>query len=291
MAKFGRNYLLTIQDQSGFPYIVRPPFTIEFDVTRNLLSSANVASVRIYNLSKINRNRILKNQMDVGNIKTIQLRAGYGTNMPLILSGMVTQSWSVRQGNDFISQINAYDGGDAFSNEKLIGPDGNFPANTPNKVMLQKLITSLAPYDVLPGSIGNYTGISARGKSFNGSTISAIKEIVGPQGFFIDNGFGNCLQDNEAIQTPSIPVISSVTGLLGTPVREVQVLNFNTIFEPTLRIGQIIYLNSIVGAGIFNQQYRINSLKHKGMISDAVCGDAVTSIGVMAGTFIPVVSL
>ena len=56
MLKYDRNYLLTIEDQSGVLFNVEPPFTIEFDVTRKLLASASVASVRIYNLSKINRN-------------------------------------------------------------------------------------------------------------------------------------------------------------------------------------------------------------------------------------------
>ena len=51
MNKFGRNYLLTVQDDVGVLLsTVTLPITIEFDITRNTLASANVCQIRLYNL-------------------------------------------------------------------------------------------------------------------------------------------------------------------------------------------------------------------------------------------------
>ena len=50
MDKFGRNYLLTVQLQDLSPLVIEPPFTLEFDITQNILTSANVCQFRIYNL-------------------------------------------------------------------------------------------------------------------------------------------------------------------------------------------------------------------------------------------------
>src|ERR1017187_1050595 len=98
MDKFGRNYILTVETQNNDLLIIQPPFTVEFDITRNTLTSANVCSIRIYNLSQNNRNKIRFNIMDTGDFRSVQLQAGYGTNLPIIFSGNITQAWSVREG-------------------------------------------------------------------------------------------------------------------------------------------------------------------------------------------------
>lgn len=280
MVKFGRNYSLKVQAQNGEIITVAPPFTIEFDITRNTLTSANICSIRVYNLSQKNRNQIRKDVTDFSDLRAIQLAAGYGTNLPVIFSGNITQAWSVREGNNFITQIESFDGGFAFATGQT---NMTFPADTPQQTIVETLADSLP--GVTRGVIDTFPGSITRGNSYSGNTTQILTELTGG-GFFIDNSKVNCLGNNSCLEG-QIQVINSESGLLGTPVREQTILNFDILFEPRLTVGQLLQLDSLEGTARganFNGFYKVISVKHRGMISAAVCGDAITSVGLFYGT-------
>jgi hypothetical protein len=278
MLKFNRNYILNIGTANGNTLTIEPPFTVEFDITRNTLTSANVCALRIYNLSANNRSQLLFNIMDTGDYRPVTFFAGYGSNLPLAFSGSITQAFSVREGVNFITTIESFDGGYAFNNGQT---NTTFPPGTPAATVIGTLAGSLP--NVQGGYIGNgYVGTLDRGNSVAGNTMDLLKEKTGG-GVFIDNGFVNCLGDNECLPANSILIIDDSAGLLATPVREQTILTFDMLFEPRLVVGQQIQLNSTT-APIYNGFYKVISLKHRGMISDAVCGDAVTSVGMFYGT-------
>lgn len=271
MDKFGRNYILEVQTQNGSTLTITLPFTIEFDITRNTLTSANVCQIRIYNLSQKNRNQIRFNVSDYGNFRGITLRAGYGSNLPVVFSGNISQAWSVREGVNFITQIECYDGGFAFANAQT---SVQYPAGTMQKDIIKNLAGSL-PHVSL-GVIGDYPGALSRANSYSGSTTDILREITG-SGFFIDNGKANALGTNEYIDNGSgIALINSASGLLGTPVLEQTIVRFDMLFEPGLTVGQRIQLDSITEQN-FNGFYKVTAVKHRGMISEAVCGDVITT--------------
>lgn len=276
MDKLGRSYQLKVQTQEGSILTVAPPFTVEFDITRNILTSANVSSIRVFNLSQNHRNQIRKNVNDYGDLRQITLTAGYGSNLPVVFTGNITQAWSVREGTNVITQIESYDGGFAFANGFT---NQQFPAGTPVSSIITSLAGSLPGVSV--GAIGSYPGTISRANSYSGTTTDLLRELTGG-GFFIDNGKVNCLGDSECL-VGEIQLINSASGLLGTPVREQTILNFDMLFEPRLVIGQQIQLQSITEAN-FNGFYKVISIKHRGMISEAVCGDAITSVGLFYGT-------
>jgi hypothetical protein len=276
LVKFLRNYSLLVQTQSGDTLSVEPPFTVEFDITRNTLTSQNVCSIRIYNLKDTNRNAIRKNIMDYDDYRAVELRAGYNQNLPVIFSGNITQCYSVREGTNFITAIECFDAGYAFENAET---NQVFPANFNQIDILKSLAQSLP--NVSLGAIGSFPGVLSRGASLNGATTDLLREITGGA-FFIDNGKVYFLGDNECLEG-EMQVINSQSGLLGTPTLEQTVLNFDMIFEPRLIVGQVIKLESITGAN-FNGLYKVISVKHRGTISPAVCGDAITSVGLWSGT-------
>ena len=274
MDKYNRKYKLEVQTYLGTTITIELPFTIEFDITRNNLSSANVASIRIYNLSEKNRNLLRKDSWDYNDIREIVLKAGYEGNMPVVFKGNMTSSWSVREGTNFITQIESFGGGAAYNNAIT---DTTYPAGTTNKEVMGNMISSMP--GVALGAIGEYDGSLARGAAYSGATCDVLTQLSGG-GFFIDNGIAHCLQDGEYIEGP-INIINSQSGLLGTPVREQTFLNFDMLFEPQLLVGQRIKLESVTGAN-FNGYYKVNSVKHKGMISEAVSGSVITSVGLIA---------
>lgn len=274
--KFGRSFVLNVETQEGSTLVIKPPFTLEFDVTRNVLTSANVCSARVFNLNAHNRNQIRKNINDYGDQRLIRLQGGYGANLPLIFDGSITQAWSVREGVNFITQIESFDGGFAFANAT-----SNFtaPAGATQKSVIESLIQDMAGYGVKLGSIGDFPGVLSRGNAYSGNTYDLLREMTGGR-FFVDNGKAYVLADNECLEG-TISTIDAAAGLLSTPVREQTIINFDMLFEPRLVIGQQIQLKSLTADSNINGNYKVISLKHRGIISEAVCGSAVTSVGLL----------
>lgn len=273
MDKLGRNYILSVASQNDGPLdlIITLPITIEFDITRNTLTSANVCQVRIYNLSELRRNQLRFNSSDYGHFRPIVLVAGYGNTLATVFTGNISQAWSVREGTNFITQIECYDGGFAFNNGQV---NLEFPAGTPQKTVIQAIGATLPRTSL--GAVGDYPGVTGRGNSYSGNAMKILGELTGG-GAFIDNGKFNALGTNEYIASlAGIGFIDSSTGLLGTPILEQTIVRFDMLFEPGLNAGQQILLNSSTEAN-FNGQYKVIGVKHRGMISDAVCGSVITT--------------
>ena len=276
MIKFGRNYTLDIQTNDKNHIIIKPPFTLEFDIIRNVLSSANTCTFRIYNLSAEHRKLIQKNIIDYDNIRSIVFMAGYGKNLSLAFTGDIQQAYSYRTGTEDITEINAFDGGFAFitSNTNRV-----FPAGTSELDMCKTMMKDLN--GIKPGAVGqNFRGKLIRGTSKSGATSDILYEHSGGC-FFIDNGRAYMLADNECLAPNGITVINADSGLLETPQQEESILRFPMLFEPKLRIAQKITLQSQTESWL-NGDYRVVSLSHKGIISEAVGGEAVTVVGILA---------
>lgn len=274
MDKLGRNYVLTLTgDNIPGVLVVGLPFTIEFDITRNTLTSANVCQIRLYNLSVTNRNYLRKNVTSYGTpLLNVILQAGYGNNLPIIFTGNVSQAWSVREGINFITQLECYDAGFSFINAQT---SLNVPTGTPYQLVVANLINSMNP-EVTIGAIGSYPGVAPRAATYSGNTIEILGSLTGG-GFFIDNGKGNALGNNEYSLASGPPIgIDASVGLLNTPVLEQNIVRFDMLFEPSLSIGSGIILDSLTEAS-FNGFYKITAIKHRGMISRTICGEVITT--------------
>lgn len=277
-SKFGRNYILNVQTSDGQTLTVELPFTIEFDITRKILTSANVAQFRIYNLNTNHRSQIRKNINLTGfddQNRIVQILAGYGTNLALMFEGYITQAWSVREGMNFITQIECFDGGFAFTNSMS---NTTFPALTEQKTVIESLVSDLAGAGVKPGVVSPnaFQGQLSRGNAYSGNTCDLLRQITNGN-FYIDNGKAFALSDNECISGP-ITTINAASGLLNTPVREQTIIRFEMLFEPKLLVGQQVTLDSLTADKEINGDYKVVGLKHRGMISDSVCGEAITTV-------------
>ncbi len=285
--KFNRNYILIVQNQNKIPVTITPPFTIEFDITRTVLNSANVANIRVYNLSAQTRNSLAFNIFNQQDYRVFQLYAGYGNNLALIFSGNITECWSVREGTNWITQIQCYDGGFVYNNTTS---NLTFPAGTPNVIVIAALVADLAP-TVLPGVVTPILGETVRGKSYTGPTTQILGELTNGQ-FFIDLSTAYVLPQNSTL-IGSLPLIDASAGIIGTPVLEQNIMTLDMIFEPRLKGGQYTVLNTISpqfvreNAPVYTGTYKLNSVKHRGMISAAVCGDCITTISMTTPALLP----
>ena len=296
LLKYNRQYILEITGpQIPEPLEIKLPFTIEFDIERNNYSSVNRGTIKIYNLSLQHRNQIIHDQWDNADTSPqtlyITLQAGYGAgpNYPIILKGNATRAFSYRQGVNFITQIDVFDGGLAYDNAVS---SHSFAAGTQISQVIDALVsdlTSVAPYGLSKGAVSNIVGNLSKGNTYTGSTISLLTELSNAN-FYIDNGTVNLVLASDAIGGNDV-VISSQSGILGTPVKQSQWLTVELLFEPRLTVGSLINLQSIgvkdtnSGGYYYNGPHKVAAVSHRGIISPAVSGEAVTSLSLLAGTF------
>jgi len=289
--KFGRRFKLTVEIDTPTDgknaLEITSPLTIELDIVRNTLSSLNTGTFRVYNLSETNRSLIFQNRYNISSItnrKAVILQAGYGTvenkdsDLSTIFMGGILEAYSYRQGTDIVTYINAQDGAIGAYNSNI---NKTFAAGTSQKDIVSFMIDSLP--DIAKGSIGAITGTPKTSYTVNGNIFSNLTKSYKDE-FFIDNNVANILKQDEYIKTDEgILLINSESGLLGTPLRQGFALSVDMLFEPKIKVGHIVEINSQINKK-FNGQFKVMGLKHSGVISDAVNGDCSTNLQLNVGT-------
>lgn len=259
--------------------------TIEFEITRQFLSSSQEASFRVLNLAERTRNLLQKDPYALTEFRAIQFRAGYEDfPIPLVFNGFVRSATSYRRGTEMVTEITAYDGGLAMAN--------GFTAQTIGSgVSVRDLLTQLAkslPRVAGQPLVGDFTGSNLRGKVLFGNTWSLILQESGNLAT-IDNGQVKILQPSEAIEA-AIPLIDSSTGLLGSPKRTPTKIEFTMLFEPRLTVGQIIELRSTTNR-LYNGTYKVTGFQHRGVAPSTGEDSSASVTPVVAGQCVSVVSL
>lgn len=278
--KFGRRCQLSVEvnpDAKGVPQgnITFPPdLTIEFNIERRSLTSAQTAKFSILNLAEHTRNLVVKDQFALTEKRAVQFRAGYVDDaiLPLCFNGEMRIAGSQRStgATDIVTEIDAWSGGYAMAN--------GFSAITiAAGATVRETITNLArslPRIAGTPVVGDFPGTNLRGKVLFGNSWNLILQESGNFAI-IDNNQVKVLQPNEAIAA-EIPVISSASGLLGTPRRTQTSVEVDMLFEPRLTVGQIIELQSD-SARIYNGVYKVMGFSHRGVISPAQGGKCTTT--------------
>jgi len=290
--KFQRRYKLTVQINTAEgqekAIEIRSPLTLELDVNRSTQSSLNSATFRVYNLSETNRSLIFQNRFSIndvsGNRKKVILQAGYETtknrddDLSTIFIGNLLEAYSYRQGTDIITYINAQDGSLGAYNsdirETIVG-------GTSFKDIAKTLIAGIT--GVTEGKIGDIQGASKTSTALNGNNFYLLKKDYKDE-VFIDLEKVNIINENEYIKTTGgkVLLITSETGLLGTPQRQGTDLVADMIFEPKIQVAQLAEIKSQFNKK-FDGQYKVMGLKHSGIISGAVAGDCKTTLNLYIG--------
>lgn len=289
MEKFNRVYSLKVEADNGVNTSplrqefranknveITLPYSCEFEISRQNLSSAQTATFRVFGLGEAQRNAIQKDIFEFTQLRAIQFRAGYdspnGKFMPLVFNGTVKTAYSFRQGTIWITEIEAFDGGYqiANGNNVAISQSAGFSsAQTITK--LAKMLPNLSGQPI----VGDFPTRTKRGEVLFGNIWDLIQ--MKSNGLaFIDNGQVKVLNYNEVIQG-EIPVISSESGLLGSPKRTTSTLEFDMLFEPRLTLGQIVEMQSSTNKQ-YNRAWKVIGFEHRGMISPSIAGDCTTSV-------------
>jgi len=284
--KSNRRFKLTYQINDEEALIVRSPLTIEFDIQRNTASSLNSAVIKIYNLSLKNRNLLFKSRTSLNDLtdrKYVILQAGYETalnkdsEMSVIFQGYILEADSYREGTNIITYISAQDGGIGVYNSTI----SKTFAGGLSLVNLFKQVASEIQ-DVTIGKVGNIEGNIKTSATLNGNAFYLLTNRYFSEKVFIDLGKINLMNLDEYIKTPFVPLITTKSGLLGTPRRQGNIVDISLMFEPRIQIQQLIEIKSSVNP-IWDGQYKVIGLKHQGIISGAVGGDLITNLQLFIG--------
>lgn len=291
MQKFNRNYkiIFEVGKRSGDNLTdmtpeqeieVAYPFTLNFKVSTGInLSSSASCELQLLNLPENTQKALFKDNFMNDKYILMALYAGYQDTMPLIFYGFVTQCQSYRQGGstDYVTEIQA----DANSLFSLFAISNvTFTANTDPINMVKELIKDCPGYKL--GYLTPKLKPIPRDKTFIGQTLDLLGKEYGGYDVFIYNNEVNILDYNEVIPSDELMVITSESGLLGSPRRANQFLMIDMLFEPRIKIAQAIELQSD-SLPWFNQIYKVQAVEHSGVISPVQSGNATTKITLWLG--------
>lgn len=261
---------------------IASPLTIEFDIDRNSASTLNQGTFRVYNLSQKNRDAIFQNRFDANNAsngkrKTIIMQAGYGKELSTIFQGDLLEAYSYRQGSDVITYISAQDGSWEAYNSVT---NTTLEAGTSFSDVINLLASNLG---TKIGTISPTEGVHKRSTALNGNTFYLLTKDFKDQ-FFVDLGVFNKVDTNEVLKGlgGKVPLINSEAGLLGTPLLQGTNIVVDILFEPRINVAQLVQIQSSINSK-FDGQFKVNGIRHSGIISDAVNGSCRTTLQLYAG--------
>jgi len=227
VSRFLRDFELVIQPPGGSTVVVKPPARVVFSCDKSITGGLNRLNLQIYNRNETNRLAIVKDAEERKRIPIV-LRVGYEGNVETIFQGTIHTCSNDRRGADFVSDIEALDGGEDY----LTGYTSKTVTNKQQAV--DAIIESLPNTE--PGKLTALKEIT-RPKVLVGNPLRLLPSLLQPgETFYIDNEQLFIVKDDEVVQT-YVPLVEARTGLLKTPQRQAQKITFETLMNPALKLG------------------------------------------------------
>lgn len=253
MKNFDRQYRLSAGKAGAEGFEIGAdarPLHISFSVEKADTDSANTAKVSIWNLNKAHIAELNKDDC------VVVLRAGYGTVMPLIFTGVVTFAKTKADGSDEVTEVELVDNRVELRDTYVsVSYSGNVNCKTLIKdTAAQMGVTASFSYNAKFADIPN-------GYSYVGPARNVLTKACDTSGlaWSINNGV---LQIKKPGDTMSREVyeLSAQTGLIGTPER-VQISgddgsysygwDVEYLMNAAINIDDYVYLNSKYVRGYF----------------------------------------
>lgn len=227
---------------------------ITFEVVKNIKSAPNTAIIKIFNLHPDNEAKIKKEYDDV------ILNAGYEGGVLLLFRGNITHVYRYREGNDFITEINAADGDTDF---RLATVNGTLAAGTTNAQLIDLAVASFAG-GTTRGVVQVPEKVRIRGKVVTGNTRDLLDTAARDAGanWSIQDGQLTIVGVNSVIPGVAI-VLTSETGLLGAPETNDKGIAATCLLNPQIKINSAIKLDNNSIKAKHEQEKALGKAKEK----------------------------
>lgn len=282
MSKWLRTYTLLVdgrtQNSVGNTTVhsISFPLTCRFQIIKDVQSSLGTAIFRIYNLAADVRADIYRDAYEFNEYNLITFSAGYQNEvLPVIFQGSIKQAFSYREGPDWITEIEAYDGGSdvEYTLATVAKPSGYFKRDLALDIIGQ------FP-NLICGALGNLDlngPNTVRGITLDGNAWDLLIRNVRPaNGFcFINNQKVYIMNQDEYVDYAGlIEEINADTGIIGSPKLIGTQVKVKMLLEPRMEPQQSVHLTTLIAR--MTGDYTVGRIIHSGVISGAVCEDAYT---------------
>jgi hypothetical protein len=213
-------------------------FRIKFSVKRSDTMTPNVADIRVYNLSD---ETVLKIQKE---FTQVTLQAGYESNFGVIFQGNIKQVIAGRESaTDTFIDIVAGDGDRAY-NFAIVNT--TIAKGSTQKDQVNAAVSAMTPKGVTAGHLGDMpTSQLPRGKVMYGNARNYLRNVAQTDGssWSIQDEKVNFVPKKSYLPGERI-VLTSKTGMIGTPQQTNEGVNVKCLINPNIRIGGRIQIDN-----------------------------------------------
>ena len=210
---------------------------VHFEVAKTVESAPNVAIIKIYNLHPDNEAKI-KNEFD-----EVLLNAGYEGAMQLVFRGNIKHVYRYREGNDYITEIEAGDGDKDF--RKAVMNETLAAGTTTSQLVDRAVGTFKNTGGTTKGTVQVTERARIRGKVISGNTRDVLHDVARETGanWSIQDGQLTIVGANSVLPGEAI-VIRADTGMLGAPEINDKGIVVKCLMNPMLKVNGAIQLDN-----------------------------------------------
>lgn len=258
---------------------IKYPTTLHLNTENSPFSLTSSGSFQLYNLSPKTQNLLHKDIYDFKKYILMKLYAGYQDVMPCIFWGNISQCYSTRPSGsvDYITSFEANNMMYYYLNGFI---NNTYAEGTSYSNLINDILTQTVPQAQI-GYITEELKPLQSNQTFLGNAFDLLRDEYPDFQIYVDNNQFNIIADNEVVPG-DVQVITSRSGLLGTPIRRQTYWDVDCIFEPGLKICQAVTLISQT-AQRANNTYKVAAIKHAGIISPVESGTLITRVSLYMG--------
>jgi hypothetical protein len=283
--KWLRAYEMKIRGRL-YEHVINDPITLDFDVTRTVFQGLNTGTFTLYGLNPTTQKDIYKDTPGLPITAEnpdlhVELAVWYESvpSPVTIFSGSIQKAWTHRSGAEVITEIEALDGMLAVSKATMSDVLG---AGWTSATLVKAMSDNMAAAGAKPAVISpNFNLTGKRGLPLHGPTWPMFSKMLGPDAqVFIDLERLYVMRDNEAFNVPgNVPTVDSSIGLLETPRKSLNAVDFKMLLEPRIFPGQVLKVDAeLVQDDVFPDQVIVQHIHHGGTISGASSSPATTTL-------------
>ena len=244
---------------------------VAFDISKDISSRSNDATITLYNLKESNRNSIGRE------FTTIELEAGYigEDNIGLLFSGEIRDVQHRREGMDILTEIQCGEGDKA--NRKAFTSKA-FPTGTKLSDAVNEFQKDLEKQGVAKGEWLDVDQLPTltRPLVVAGSTKRAMDMVLRSYGYYWSVHNGSTMIFPAKKSLTGMVYISPETGMIGDPTITDNGVKVDALLNPEIQPGHRVQIESqTLEMNAANGVYRVSSVNYSGDDRD---GDFKVSI-------------
>ncbi|MDK9607117.1 phage protein [Lelliottia wanjuensis] len=268
MKQYLRYYTLQIGDDKESVEISN--LRVKFSIRHTHDKTPNKATISVYNLNPTHRNLVVNKQYS-----KVSLSVGYGTpeNCRLLYSGQISKPRTLREGVDYITEMECDDGATDYRNAFM---SVTLAAGSTHSDVLEQCIKTMK--DIQPGVVGVDGSVTlSRGRVCYGMTRDVLTQVAGHHDadWSVQNGRLIILKADYC-QPGEGTMLSQETGMINSPRVTNDGLEVSCLLNPSIQVGGLIRIDSIVDD--YDGDYKVTSIESTGDSHDNEWTSKITAV-------------